>query len=155
MQKDARLEPCNPFDTVCAEPLTEATIFELARSRCPSHAFRLPAWPYEGRSPGFNLAYLPAHGVLPRALERSTAQGFRVVNVHVERTPWQNGTADTHGTAASTEVGLSIEGTGDVHRLLTELHAIQSLPGPTRSRSGFALRMLTAGDHVTPAILTL
>ncbi|MFJ8793766.1 MgtC/SapB family protein [Streptomyces sp. NPDC102462] len=79
------------------------------------------------------LSYLPGRGVLARILERCTAEGFRVLNVRVDRAPWQEGADETRLGAGSTEVHLSIEGTGSVHRLLadlTELDGVLNLWGP-------------------------
>ncbi|MEV7089884.1 MgtC/SapB family protein [Streptomyces sp. NPDC093085] len=80
------------------------------------------------------LTYRPARGVLSRVLERCTERGFRVVSVRVEQAPWQNAAEETGGGAGATEVRLSVEGTGDIHRLvaeLTELDGILGLSGPT------------------------
>ncbi|MFJ6070957.1 MgtC/SapB family protein [Streptomyces sp. NPDC093065] len=75
-----------------------------------------------------HLSYSPGHGVLPHALERCTAQGFRVLNVRVDRGPRDGGGEAALGTG-STEVHLSIEGTGDVYRLLAELSELDGVVG--------------------------
>ncbi|MEV5989072.1 MgtC/SapB family protein [Streptomyces sp. NPDC052051] len=67
------------------------------------------------------LSYLPGYGALPRILERCTAVGFRVLNVRIDRAPWQEGTEETGLGTGATEVHLFIEGTGNVHHLLAEL----------------------------------
>lgn len=69
------------------------------------------------------LSYRSGVGVLPRLLERCTAAGFRVVDVRVDRAPWREG-EDAEGTDTSpgtTQVQLSIEGTGDIQNLVVEL----------------------------------
>lgn len=80
------------------------------------------------------LAYDVGGGVLPRVLERCTGSGFQVLDVNVERAPWVE---DDEGHPAlapgSSHVELTIQGTGNVHRLvseLAELDGIRSVRSP-------------------------
>ncbi|MGA5323319.1 MgtC/SapB family protein [Streptomyces seoulensis] len=78
------------------------------------------------------LSYLPRRGVLPRVLERCTAEGFLVVNVRIDRSERDAG-GEAGPATGNTMVDLSIEGTGDVYRLmaeLAELDGVVSLSGP-------------------------
>ncbi|MEV8045275.1 MgtC/SapB family protein [Streptomyces griseoluteus] len=78
------------------------------------------------------LSYLPRRGVLPRVLERCTAAGFLVVNVRIDRTLRDDG-GEAGPATGNTRVDLSIEGAGDVYRLmaeLAELDGVVSLSGP-------------------------
>nr|WP_199846908.1 MgtC/SapB family protein [Kitasatospora fiedleri] len=74
------------------------------------------------------LLYLPGRGALRRALEHCTAQGFRVLGVRVDRAP-QDGGEDAGPDTGGTKVHLSIEGTGDVYRLLAELAELDGIVG--------------------------
>lgn len=75
-----------------------------------------------------HLSYLLGRQVLSRVLERCTAEGFRVLSVRVDRSPPDDGAASAPG-AGSTQVYLSIEGTGDVHRLLADLAELDGILG--------------------------
>ncbi|MFI9392672.1 MgtC/SapB family protein [Streptomyces bauhiniae] len=74
------------------------------------------------------LSYLPARGVLSRVLERCTAAGFLVVNVRIDRTQRDDG-GEAGLATGNTQVDLSIEGTGDVYRLMAELAELDGVVG--------------------------
>ncbi|MEU6386059.1 MgtC/SapB family protein [Streptomyces bauhiniae] len=74
------------------------------------------------------LAYLPRRGVLPRVLERCTAEGFLVVNVRIDRAE-RDADGEAGPAAGNTLVDLSIEGTGDVYRLMAELAELDGVVG--------------------------
>ncbi|MBV9026154.1 MAG: MgtC/SapB family protein [Streptomycetaceae bacterium] len=67
------------------------------------------------------LTYRAGRGVLARILEHCTGAGFRVMDVRVEHAPWREGAEEAERATGTTEVQLSIEGTGSVHHLITRL----------------------------------
>lgn len=73
------------------------------------------------------LVYDIGGGVLPRVLERATSAGFKVLDVRVDRAPWiETEEPDTHPPGTS-EVELTIQGTGTVHRLVAELSELDGV----------------------------
>ncbi|AEW93916.1 MULTISPECIES: MgtC/SapB family protein [Streptomycetaceae] len=76
------------------------------------------------------LAYRVGGSILPRVLELCTGEGFRVVDVRVERAPWKEPDAESRAEApppGTAEVQLSIEGTASVHRLVAELSELEGV----------------------------
>jgi putative Mg2+ transporter-C (MgtC) family protein len=67
------------------------------------------------------VSYLAGRGVLSRVLEHCTAAGFRVVNLRVEHAPWKEAPEEARRATGAADVHLSVEGTGDIHHLCTEL----------------------------------
>jgi putative Mg2+ transporter-C (MgtC) family protein len=78
------------------------------------------------------LAYDIGGAVLPRVLERCTGSGFQVVDLRVERAPWLRDEEDQDFPSDVSHVELTIQGTGNVHQLVSE---IAELDGIRRIRS--------------------
>lgn len=80
------------------------------------------------------LAYDVGAGVLPRVLEISTRSGFKVLDVRVERAPGLEAEQEERPAAPGvSEVELTVQGTGNVHRLvaeLAELNGVRSVWSP-------------------------
>jgi putative Mg2+ transporter-C (MgtC) family protein len=79
------------------------------------------------------LGYTIGSGVLPRVLELCTGSGFRVLDVRVERAPWLEAQEERPAVPGASDVELTIQGTGDVHRLvaeLAELDGVHSVVSP-------------------------
>lgn len=73
-----------------------------------------------------HLSYRVGTGLLPRLLELCTSAGFRVVDVRVERAPWQE-EDEAVRAPGTTGVRLLIEGTAAVHRLVSELSEVEGV----------------------------
>ncbi|MFJ6216420.1 MgtC/SapB family protein [Streptomyces sp. NPDC092296] len=87
------------------------------------------------------LHYAVGGGLLARVLSLCTGGGFRVLDVRVDRAPWQEdgaGIRRGHGTTlpeagepvpGSADVLLLLEGTGDVHHLVATLSELDGMLG--------------------------
>jgi putative Mg2+ transporter-C (MgtC) family protein len=80
------------------------------------------------------IGYAVGGGLLARVLELCTGSGFRVLDVHVERAPWKGSLTgrrtrrEEAGEAGGTaEVLLSLEGSGDVTRLVAALSELEGM----------------------------
>ncbi|MDI5961463.1 MgtC/SapB family protein [Streptomyces sp. SL13] len=74
------------------------------------------------------VAYDIGGGVLPRVLERCTRAGFRVLDVRVERAPWLERDEEPRPADPGTsDVELTIQGTGSVHQLVAELAELEGI----------------------------
>ncbi|MCQ4082010.1 MgtC/SapB family protein [Streptomyces sp. RB6PN25] len=73
------------------------------------------------------LTYRAGRGVLTRILEHCTGAGFRVMDVRVEHAPWREGAEEAERGTGTTEVQLSIEGTGSIHHLVTRLAEVDGV----------------------------
>ncbi|MBY8887870.1 MgtC/SapB family protein [Streptomyces sp. PTM05] len=67
------------------------------------------------------LSYRVGGGVLPRVLEHCTRDGFQVLDVRVDRAPWKDAEDEQPPSGGTSDVQLSLQGTGSIHRLVAEL----------------------------------
>jgi putative Mg2+ transporter-C (MgtC) family protein len=73
------------------------------------------------------LVYDRGGGVLPRVLERCTGSGFTVLDVRVDRAPWREPDEEPPNVAGTSDVELTIQGTGSVHQLVAELSELDGV----------------------------
>ncbi len=66
-------------------------------------------------------------GLLPRMLERCTSSGFKVLDVRVDRAPWMDAEEGQPVVPGSSEVELTIQGTGSVHQLVAEISELSGV----------------------------
>jgi putative Mg2+ transporter-C (MgtC) family protein len=67
------------------------------------------------------LVYQAGQGVLPVALERCTRTGFVILDARVERSPREDDETRRPTALGTSEVQLTIQGTGAVYQLVAEL----------------------------------
>ncbi|WP_031520909.1 MgtC/SapB family protein [Streptomyces sp. NRRL F-5123] len=96
---------------------------------------RIPAVAGPGQS-DLRISYQVGTGVLARVLERCTRAGFRVVEVHVNRAPWADREDGRAAAGGAAEVELSIEGSGDVPLLVTDLSEMEGVVGVSSPAEG-------------------
>jgi putative Mg2+ transporter-C (MgtC) family protein len=95
---------------------------------------RVPAIAGLGQT-DLRISYRVGAGVLARILERCTQAGFRVIDVRVDRAPWSD-SGDERPGAGAAEVQLSIEGTGDIPLLVTDLAEVPGVVTIASSAEG-------------------
>ncbi|SDN46084.1 MgtC/SapB family protein [Actinacidiphila guanduensis] len=89
---------------------------------------RFPALAGPGQT-DLQISYRVGAGVLARILERCTGSGFRVTSLRVDRAPWSEDGDERPAAAGSAQVQLSIEGTGDVPVLVTDIAEVDGVLG--------------------------